>query len=404
MGETVMKMGRIAGRAIPLALLCVTALSCTAPRSETPSAGVASGDSLMSWAPPYLPAGHVTIAEAVARARRFRVIAAHPWTYRGDVQAMRRAAPDLVLLAYVNGTLAQRSQGGTYPRTWYLRDAAGQRVRSLDWGNYLMDPRNPGWIADRVDRCRHLIQESGFDGCLVDMLGTAPIHEGYVTAAPIDPETDDPWTPDAWLAATAGLGAAVRQGNLGASVVGNGLGNGVRFFDREAPSEQILTGIDGGIAEAWLRTAGEPVDRYPDVEAWRQSVDMLQATDKTVFVEVKVWTRSTERQTAAWRLFALASFLLGNAGTSYFAFSGARAGNGVAPDVLTVGSRLGAPIGSYEERDGVYRRSFVDGKVLVNPSGQTSTIDLGADYRDDAGTVVRSLTLGPHSAAILTTA
>jgi hypothetical protein len=358
----------------------------------------------MSWAPPYLPAGHVTIAEAVARAHRFQVIAAHPWTYRGDVQAMRQAAPDLILLAYLNGTLAQRSQGDTYPPRWYLRDAAGEKVRSLDWGNYLMDPRNAGWIADRVDRCRRLIQESGFDGCLVDMLGTAPIHDGYVTAAPIDPQTGDPWTPDAWLAATADLGAAVRQGNPSASVVGNGLGNGVRFFDREAPSEQILTGIDGGIAEAWLRTAREPVDRYPDVQAWRRSVDMLQASDKTVFVEVKVWTRATEPRTTAWRLFALASFLLGNGGTSYFAFSGARAGNGVAPDVLTVGSRLGAPIGSYEESGGLYQRSFTNGKVVVNPSGQMSTIDLGADYRDDGGTVVRSLTLGPHSAAILTAA
>jgi hypothetical protein len=397
-----MRMGRIAGGAIPLALVCVTALSCTAPRSSSPGAMDARADALMSWAPPYLPAGHVKIAEAVARAHRFRVIAAHPWTYRGDVQAMRQAEPDLVLLAYVNGALAQRSQGTTYPPTWYLRDAAGRKVRSLDWGNYLMDPRNPGWIADRVDRCRHLIQESGFDGCLVDMLGTAPIHEGYVTAAPIDAETGDPWTPDAWLAATASLGSAVRQGNPSASVVGNGLGNGVRFFDREAPSEQILTGVDGGIAEAWLRTAGEPVDRYPDVQSWRKSVDMLQATDKTVFVEVKVWTRSTEPQTAAWRHFALASFLLGNGGTSYFAFSGARAENGVAPDVLTVGSRLGAPIGSYEESDGLYQRSFARGKVVVNPSDRSSTIDLGADYRDDAGTVVRSLTLGPHSAAILT--
>ena len=404
MGETVMRMGRTARRAIPLALVCVTTLSCIGPRSTSPPAGDASADAVLSWAPPYLPARHVPIAEAVARARRFRVIAAHPWTYRGDVQAMRQAAPDLVLLAYVNGTFAQRPQGDTYPPTWYLRDAAGRKVRSLDWGNYLMDPRDPGWIADRVDRCRHLIQQSGFDGCLVDMLGTAPIHEGYVTGAPIDPETGDPWTQDAWLAATARLGAAVGQGNPSASIVGNGLGNGVRFFDRRAPSEQILTGIDGGIAEAWLRRAREPVGRYPDVRAWRDSVDMLQATDKTVFVEVKVWTRSTEPQTAAWRLFALASFLLGNGGTSYFAFSDARAENGVARDVLTVGSRLGAPIGSYEERDGVYERSFANGKVVVNPTGTTWTLDLGADYRGERGAVVRSLTLGPHSAAILTNA
>src|SRR4029450_4867610 len=162
-----MRMGRIASRAVPLALLWVTTLSCIAPRSSSPGAGDASPVAVMSWAPPYLPAGHVTIAEAVARAHRFQVIAAHPWPYRGAAQAMRQAAPDLILLAYLNGTLAQRSQGDTYPPRWYLRDAAGEKVRSLDWGNYLMDPRNAGWIADRVDRCRRLIQESGFDGCLV---------------------------------------------------------------------------------------------------------------------------------------------------------------------------------------------------------------------------------------------
>jgi Hypothetical glycosyl hydrolase family 15 len=395
-------MLRIGRKAIALALLWMTLPSCVgSPSGDTPSPIPTSNPALL-WAPPYPPGDHTTTARAVAEARRFQVIGAHPWTYRGEVGAMRGAVPGLTLLAYLNGTLAQRDQGHAYPSSWYLRDADGEKVRSRQFGNFLMDPRNPGWVADRTARCRRLLRESGFDGCLLDMLGTAPTQVGYVTGAPIDPETGLPWTPAAWLAATASLATSVHRGVPDATLIGNGLGDGARYFDHTAPSAQILAGLDGGIAETWLRTSGQPVDRYPSVQRWKKDVDLLQATDKSVFVETKLWTRSTAQEQAAWHVFALASFLLGTGGNAYFAFSGARKDSGVTPDELAAHLRIGSPVAPYGQLDGVYRRTFSNGTVVVDPSSEPSTIDLGADYRDVAGNVVRSVTLAPHSAMILT--
>jgi hypothetical protein len=357
---------------------------------------------MLTWAPPFATGGHVTASTAALQARGFQVIAAHPWTYRSDLARMRRERPGLVLLAYLNGTFAQASQRQTYPASWYLRDATGHKVRSREWGNYLMDPANPAWIADRVARCRRFLGIGGDDGCMVDMLGTAPIYDWYVTGTPIDPRTGQRWTAASWLAATARLGAAIRAGVGDAIVIANGLGDGRRFFDANAPSEQILDGIDGAIADGWLRTAERSAERFPGVTAWTRDVEMLASTDKSVFVETKVWTTATPEQVAAWRRFALASFLLGSDGHAYFSFSDDPHGD-AAPDRLAASVRIGDPVGTFREVDGLFERSFSNGIVVVNPTAGPASTDLGADYRDEAGAVVSSVTLDAHSAVILTT-
>jgi len=52
----------------------------------------------------------------------------------------------------------------------------------------------------------------------------------------------------------------------------------------------------------------------------------------------------------------------------------------------------------------VFERTFTGGKVVVDPTDRAATIDLGADYLDASGNHVRSLTIAPHSAAIVTLA
>jgi hypothetical protein len=51
----------------------------------------------------------------------------------------------------------------------------------------------------------------------------------------------------------------------------------------------------------------------------------------------------------------------------------------------------------------VFVRSFSNGIVVVNPTPEAASTDLGADYRTDDGVVVRSVTVNPHSGLILTT-
>ena len=102
-----------------------------------------------------------------------------------------------------------------------------------------------------------------------------------------------------------------------------------------------------------------------------------------------------------WSRFALASFLLGSDGNAYYAFSDSRTQSGVAPDELAARTDIGSPIASYERADGAYQRRYTRGLVLVNPTTDTVTVPLDADYRDASGAVIRSVSLEPHGAAIL---
>ena len=71
---------------------------------------------------------------AVSQARHFDVIAALKGTYADDVAAMKAVNPDLVLLVYLNGALAQSGEGSAFPNSWYERDRAGNSVKSRGWG------------------------------------------------------------------------------------------------------------------------------------------------------------------------------------------------------------------------------------------------------------------------------
>jgi hypothetical protein len=355
---------------------------------------------IANWAPVHETGGSFSKTQAISHARRFDIISARVGTYRGYVGAMKAANPNLVLLVYLNGTFAQRSQGTLYPESWYLRDRYGAKVRSRNYGNYLMDPGNAGWIKNRIDTCRRYVNDSGYDGCWIDMLGTGPLMPGYCTGLPINPRTNAVWTEPAWLQHTGSLAAKIKHG-VGRIVVGNGLGSGLRYFNGSAPTESIMQGIDGGVAETWIRTAYQSASAFPNESKWRMSVDMLADTGKHTFVVTKLWSAASLEQRERWRRFSLATFLLGTQGRSWYYFSGYEAQSAVATDPL-LELRLGKPSSNYRKANGVYERTFAKGKVIVNPSPSTFRVPLGQRYWTASGTAVRSVTLGPYGSAILT--
>src|SRR4029079_9670068 len=121
--------------------------------------------------------------------------------------------------------------------------------------------------------------------------------------------------------ANAALAQAVRSAVSPALVIGNNLIDPVPALP---PDLALLPGMDGGIAEGFLRTATAGPGVYPTPTIWQQTVDMLpqaQSQGKPVLVLTKLWTTATPGQVTAWHLYTLASFLLGTDGTSQFFFS-----------------------------------------------------------------------------------
>lgn len=382
----------------------VVALAALAAVAAPAGAGLPAGR-VQLWAPENAASTHrPTLDQAVQAATQFDVITPLKGTYRKYVPEMKAANPDLLLLAYMNGTLAQSSEGEVFPDEWYLKDAVGAPVASGRWGNWLMNPNHEGWIANRIQQAQEFLAYSGYDGVLMDVMGTAPIDEDYSSGAPINPATGQVWTKAEWLKTTSALAGRVKAAIAPKSVFVNGLGSGARYFNPGASSSQLLDGIDGGHAEAFLRNAGEPIGRYPTLKNWLKEIDMLvdaSARGKSVLTQTKVWSGGTQQEKDAWHRYALASFLLGAGERTYFTFFYAREDDPTVALPLWA-TNVGDPEGGYLARpDGVYQRNFAHGISLVNPGTQTVTIPLGGTYRALEGNLVSTITLAPNEGNVL---
>ena len=372
------------------------------------SAGFASSArGIHLWAPMQTaPQSFQTESEAVDAAKRFDLITFTPRQLGGYAAAMKAANPNLKLFVYLNGTFLYKQLAGTVPNSILAHGARGELLQSRGYGNYLGDIGNPAWKSYVVQNCARLLAGTDYDGCFLDMLGTAPLWPGYLTGGlPVNPSTGQVWTRLDWLKTTTGIASAVAA-LTGKPVLGNGIGNGPRYFAPNAPSRLLFNGTTGASAETWTRPAGAPLSYHEPIRAWQQEVDMLSDADRAgglALTITKAWSAGTAAQKEHARLYALASFLLGNDGDSYFYFTGGQTDPATLDDPL-YHLEIGTPTGGYVVQNGAYVRTFTHGKVVVNPTSAVVSLDLGGSYRRPDGSFALGATLSPYSAQIFTTA
>ena len=371
--------------------------------SATPNPTASRSEVFRAWAPANEREAAISRQEAVGAASHFDLVVLSPSIDTELIAEMKRVEPRLRLLAYMNAAFAQARDTDTFPDDWYARDADGSKISSLGFGNWLMDVAERGWARDRAKSCTRVL-ESGYDGCMLDLLGTAPLLPGYATGIPIDERTGEPWQPRDWLEATSTIAGIVERRVRPAIVVGNGLGNGRRFFDAAAPSSILLSGIHGGIAEGWLRSPREALHDYPSVDDWLLDIRMLSSAGgngKTVLVLTKAWAQGTKHEKDRWHEYALASFLLGMEGSSFFHFSYSPRADPIRWDPRW-DPDIGRSLESFEVIDGVYRRRFARGIVVVNPTDAPVVASLPGSFTTLDGVQVQgSMTIPPHSGEIL---
>jgi hypothetical protein len=400
-------------------LLVAAVLGAVLASALVRPASAAGSGVLIPWAPQSENRGSnkgpVSQAQARQDAANFNVITAHVIAYAGQVPAMKAINPALKVLAYMNATFAQNYEGTAYPATDYALDATGHKITNRKSGNFLMDPSQQDWINTRIKQCETNVQQSGYDGCYMDLLGAAPLNAGFVTAVPINQATHQAWTRAQWLSATANLAGKVRAAAHTITVYGhpilvfgNGLSNGPQYYDPNGPSSVLIGSLDGGIAEAWLRQQEDPPTFYPPRSQWLQNVNMIaqiESMGKSLLTITKMWIpTATQAQQDAWRQFALASYLLGTQGASAFFFSTGSAISRTTPNPWYA-TALGSPQGPYAfvSTYGVYRRAFATGLVLVNPDTKAHSVTLGKTYYTLSRQAITSATMAPDTALILTT-
>jgi hypothetical protein len=354
-----------------------------------------------AWAPQFMEEGSKTRSEALADARHFAVIAAHERTYRLHIRAMKAANPNLRLFVYMNGTATWE---GDLPEAVYAHDAAGHRIRIKGWSNtFLLDPFSPATVRYQETRALDLLASSHYDGLFLDVIGPMPLNPAYVSALPVNPTSGQTWSRVEWLQGTTALASRIRAALAPHPIIGNGLAGGAEYFRAEAPTRVILeSGIHAGMAESWLRSATQALTHHAPVKVWRQDLDMIGAAGAdgvSLMTTTKLWTSGTRAQRRKWHRFALATYLLGNTGRAYFGFL-ARRGDATASRRLDR-INLGRARARYRAVRGFYTRSFVRGRVFVNPTSRTYRVRLARRYRTLGGQWVTSVTLRPYTGTIL---
>ncbi|HET7474863.1 MAG TPA: putative glycoside hydrolase [Dermatophilaceae bacterium] len=397
-------MKRIGTTMAALTLALTVAVPIAAPSAEALGAGRPK-----LFAPTYMSkSGLYSRADAVKIASHYDFVAANSKQLTADtIAAMRVANPAVKIVVYLNGTFDLETVR-SYPAGEYARDATGSFIRSVKYDNWLMDPSQPTWGA-RVSQLCTTLMAPGYDGCFVDMLGQSLLNKSYLTGKPINPATGVEWTVPQWQRAAAMIGQKVQEDHPGSLIIGNGLSHGQNYFAPSGPSSLLFTGLDYALAEVWLRQAQFSPTKYKAPTQWKQDVDILTdagSQGKHASVTVKVWTTATAAQRESLHRYALASFLLGTNGGSYFSFTNGQTGTefqanaGDPLDNIAVGTPMEAYRGL---ANGAYRRAYSNALVVVNPTTSTVTVPTPSCVTLD-GRTVTSLTMTANTGEICRTA
>jgi hypothetical protein len=370
--------------------------------SGTNRLGVTAAGRVRPWAAQFMnETSSPTEAEAIADAKNFDLLSAHPSAYGAYVDKMKQASPLLELAVYQNATFTFRTD---LPEFAYSHDADGNRISPHEWPNtYLLNPSSELARRFKMSEATEKLARSGYDGLALDVTGLGPLKTTYVNALPINPATGKVYTADEWLVQVDGLVDEVISIVNPRPVYLNSLKNGPSYFDPVTPlRDSLRPGITGSWAETWLRETAASITAYPSETVWKQNVDMLPdagARGYSVLQITKLYVTATTAQKDAWYKYTLASWLLGNDGRAFFSVTYEKGDLTVVRPLNRF--NLGAASGPYAKVSGVYQRSFTGGRVLVNPTSSTVTVSLGGTYRTLAGASVTSVTLGPKTAEIL---
>jgi hypothetical protein len=362
-------------------------------------------------------------AQAQRLARAHSVISMRSGQLGPFGPAMHAANPNLRLYVYLNGMYAQAPEGKHFPKAWYMNDRSGHRIRSRGWGNWLMDPRQraphtelgitfQSWGEYVAQRCRLLTAGGQFDGCFLDMLGSAPLWSGYNERGRVPSRGSRglPFSAAQWFKSVTGPVAKRASDVAGVPVYGNGIGSGARYYGGDLGPSRLLLGFAArGDAETWLRTPGESIKAFPGGKEWRTEVQMISdssAAGRPVNATVKTWVTASESAKNRWRRYGLASFLIGNRGHGTFEFSASEKLQADETEAPIYDIDLGAPRSRHADvrdyaRDGVYRRGFENGVVIVNAGTKTRTVRFSTPLYSLAGKAYSTLSLRGHDAAIL---
>jgi hypothetical protein len=280
---------------------------------------------------------------------------------------------------------------------WILRDPAGNRLWiqfACSGGSctqYAADIGSPDFRAWWIGAAKAKLA-AGYRGLFIDDVNMAQrVSDGNgVYTQPLDPRTGERMNETAWQRYMADFMQEVRAALPGAEIVHNAIwtvGDATPDLRRQLNAADYIelergfndAGIVGGASKFGWQTLASFIDRR-------------HADGRAVILDGYA-------DSPAGRLYGLASYFLMSSGRDAIANDAA-----TRPDAFWTGYDvgLGAAAGPRYRTDGIWRRDFARGVVLVNePGSPARTVAVGAGLRDIDGVERSSVTLGAASGAVL---
>jgi hypothetical protein len=311
-------------------------------------------------------------------------------------QALRWAPPtefykDLYAIYSDDQTLASQHPD------WVLRDGSGNKLY-IPWAcngtsctQFAGDVGNPAFRQYWIDQAKTQVAK-GYKGIFIDDVNMEMrVGNGAGNfVRPMDPRTGQPMTDSDWRRYVAEFTEQIRAQIPGVTITHNALwwvNQEDPFVQREIDSADVID-LERGANDSGL-VGGDGTYGY---ETFLAHIDWLHARGKSVIF-------APELSTPAQRQYEIASYFLVSNGTD--AISSSYQSD---PDNWWSGweTDLGAAQGSRYRWNGLLRRDFAGGFVLVNePGASQKTVSLGGGFKDLDGNSVESVTLGARQGAVL---
>ena len=305
---------------------------------------------------------------------------------------------------------------------WILRDTSGNLIRcKSNPSQYIVDKGSTTyqqWVANWIN---NYVYQYGYDGVFLDCSVYPTVGENlwgtdaYESGA-INPRTGQIYTDQEHRQAEISLINRIKYTIGSKLVVGNGVYEGQRFFQRDYDEILLNSMIDGVVSEGWLMTLDNPY--WYSESKWLENIKFASWLETKFLPQGKVFipamqnvepydgvgTRLPSGATAEqYALYGFSSLLLAatRSGSTYINF-GSYMLRAYPQSLFKI--ELGVPTGSYHMISGthVYAREFTKTKILVNPTYTTYTVYLDGTYRTPEGqTFDSSITIYPHTGRIL---
>ncbi|HEX8856056.1 MAG TPA: putative glycoside hydrolase [Thermoleophilaceae bacterium] len=356
-------------------------------------------------------AGHVrvaidsnpSIAASSQNTARSAVVILQPWQ-TGLLGQLKASDPGIKVLAYKNlGFISETASysgisasGVTWPQAqahegWFLHDKAGKRFASWTWKwLWAADIGDPTYQQAFADNVIAELKETGFDGVMLD--DVSPTIKFQHDPGDVQEYSGDASYGRAMSDAIGYVGPRIQA--AGKLVVAN-VASWTEYSSVTTPWLDDLSGMLDEMFTKWGNRAGEG---YSDQWQWER--ELAQVKDAEAKNKLFLGVAHGPASDRAAARFGWATTLLAGAGHSYFQVASDYTNEYWFPEFDYA---IGEPTGA-ESRiaDGVHRRTFTNGLVVVNPTASDKSVSFGGSYSGSGLSGATGATLGAHCALILT--